>query len=87
MTVYVWHMLALAAFWGSFVLLVGHVHGDVDAGWWLQRPVWLVGPAVLAVPLLHLTGPARRSGRSTARRVPAGRSSEEPTSGAGARAR
>lgn len=59
MTVYVWHMLALAGFWGLVVLVAGDVNGDVDGGWWLQRPLWLLGPLLFAVPLFHLTGPGR----------------------------
>lgn len=57
MTVYVWHMLALAAFWGLLVVAVGAPDHTVDGSWWVQRPLWLIGPAVIAVPLFALTGP------------------------------
>jgi len=63
MTVYVWHMLALAGFWALLVLLTGSVDSSVDAGWWLWRPVWVVGPLLFAVPLFLLTGPGRGSDR------------------------
>ncbi|UDY37993.1 acyltransferase family protein [Dermatobacter hominis] len=59
MTVYVWHMLALAAFWGIAVVVIGPVHDRVDGTWWLQRPVWLVGPLLVALPLFSLTRPDR----------------------------
>ena len=59
MTVYVWHMLALAAFWGVAVVVTGTVHHHVDGTWWAQRPVWLGGPLVFAVPLFALTRPGR----------------------------
>jgi peptidoglycan/LPS O-acetylase OafA/YrhL len=65
MTVYVWHMLALAAWWGVVVLATGSVQHDVDGTWWQQRPLWLVGPLLFALPLFALTGPGR-SGRHTA---------------------
>ncbi len=55
MTVFVWHLLA----WVGFYLLLrtagGHVSGDVTGAWWLARPLWLLGPAVIAVPLCALT--------------------------------
>lgn len=63
MTVYVWHMLALAGFWALVVLLAGSVDHTVDAGWWLWRPVWVLGPMLFAVPLFLLTGPGHRSDR------------------------
>ncbi len=53
MSVYVWHMLALAAFWAIASHLLGLPPGHrVDAAWWSQRPLWLVGPLVCAVPVL-----------------------------------
>lgn len=67
MTVYVWHMLAFAAFWGLVVVAVGPVRSAVDGDWWLQRPVWLIGPLLFAVPLFHLTGPGRDGRRVAAR--------------------
>jgi len=55
MTVFVWHLLA----WVGFYLLLrasgGHLSGDVTGAWWLARPLWLVGPAAIAVPLCALT--------------------------------
>ncbi|MGZ4717006.1 MAG: acyltransferase family protein [Acidimicrobiales bacterium] len=55
MTVFVWHLLA----WVGFYLLQracgGQVGGDVTGTWWLARPLWLVGPAVVAVPLCVVT--------------------------------
>ena len=55
MTVYAWHLLAYAAFWGLFAALLSIVNRPVDSRvdlvWWLQRPLWLIGPAILAIPL------------------------------------
>ena len=55
MTVYAWHLLAYAAFWGLFAALLSTVGRTVDSrvdpAGWLQRPLWLIGPAILAIPL------------------------------------
>ncbi len=59
MTVYVWHMLALAGFWGLVVTLSGTVDHTVDGSWWMQRPMWLLGPLLFAVPLFAVAGPGR----------------------------
>ncbi len=59
MTVYAWHLLAYAAFWGLFAALLSIVDRPIDSRvdlvWWLQRPLWLIGPAILAIPLCRLT--------------------------------
>lgn len=65
MTVYVWHMLALAGFWGVNVASWGMVDHTVDGSWWARRPLWLLGPLLFALPLFALTGPGR-SRRSAA---------------------
>ncbi len=67
MTVYVWHMLALAAFWGLLVVAVGAPDHTVDGSWWVQRPLWLIGPTVVAVPLFALTGPGAGTRRHALR--------------------
>ena len=55
MTVYAWHLLAYAIFWGLLAALLSVVNRPVDSRvdlvWWLQRPLWLIGPAILAIPL------------------------------------
>ena len=55
MTVYAWHLLADAIFWGLLAALLSIVNRPVDSRvdlvWWLQRPLWLVGPAILSIPL------------------------------------
>ncbi len=67
MTIYVWHMLALAAFWGLITMVVGTPAHHVNGAWWAQRPVWLVGPLLFAVPLFALMGPGRGQGREQGR--------------------
>ncbi|MHB1139758.1 MAG: acyltransferase family protein [Microthrixaceae bacterium] len=51
MTVYAWHLGAYVAFWALAAALGLEVTAGLAAGWWAQRPLWLVGPLVLAVPL------------------------------------
>jgi hypothetical protein len=52
MTVFCWHMTALV----GFLLLyqaAGFTPGaEATAGWWLTRPLWIAGPAVLLTALL-----------------------------------
>lgn len=51
MTVFVWH---LGAWVGAYVAVRAagiHVPGEVTAAWWLQRPLWVLAPALVAVPL------------------------------------
>ena len=52
MTVFCWHMTALVGF--LFVYqAAGFTLGDqATAGWWLTRPLWIVGPGVLLAALL-----------------------------------
>lgn len=51
MTVYAWHLSAFAAFWAIAAWAGLEVTARIDARWWLLRPVWLLGPALLAVPI------------------------------------
>ncbi len=76
MTVFTWHLLAFAVFWGLLMAAGAHVPATPEASWWLQRPLWLLGPLAVAVPLCAAvarfdpaarTAPARTGG---ARSVP-----------------
>lgn len=77
MTVYVWHLPA----WGLFFLAVRATGAEVashpDAGWWLHRPLWLLGPAVAAIPICWL---ATRRERRQAASLPSRRPSSEGSS-------
>lgn len=55
MTIYAWHLCAYAAFWFIAVRAGLSVGSRIDAAWWSQRPLWLFGPLVLAVPICRLT--------------------------------
>ncbi|MGB3410990.1 MAG: acyltransferase [Microthrixaceae bacterium] len=55
MTVYAWHLVAYAIFWALAVSLGLRVSSTIDSQWWLQRPAWLLGPLLLAIPVCRLT--------------------------------
>ncbi|MDQ6615555.1 MAG: acyltransferase [Actinomycetota bacterium] len=53
MTVYLWHFPAFAAAYGLAVLAGLSVPQRASLGWWLQRPLWVVLPALLTYPFLR----------------------------------
>jgi hypothetical protein len=55
MTVFVWHLLAWVAAYGIVRTAGIAVPGDPSGAWWLQRPLWLLVPAAVAVPLCVMT--------------------------------
>jgi peptidoglycan/LPS O-acetylase OafA/YrhL len=61
MTVYVWHLVAWAGFLGILLALGVEATGQPSTGWWLMRPIWLVGPALVAIPLCAATARFDRS--------------------------
>jgi surface polysaccharide O-acyltransferase-like enzyme len=52
MTVFCWHMTALVAFLLAYQAAGFTLATKSTAGWWLTRPVWIAGPAVLLAGLL-----------------------------------
>jgi hypothetical protein len=52
MPVFVWHMTALVAFLWLYELAGFSPASRPTAGWWLERPVWVVGPGLLLAVLL-----------------------------------
>jgi hypothetical protein len=52
MTVFCWHMTALVAFVGLYQAAGLTLPAEPTAGWWLARPVWLVGPGVVLALLV-----------------------------------
>ncbi|HET6954068.1 MAG TPA: acyltransferase [Acidimicrobiales bacterium] len=67
MTVFCWHMTALVVFLGVYERSGLALADRPTAGWWLSRPVWLVGPGlVLAAVVSVAARPGRRpAGRRT----------------------
>jgi fucose 4-O-acetylase-like acetyltransferase len=53
MTVFLWHFTGYAAFVGILTLVGIGLVEQPDAGWWAQRPLWLIGPAICTVPLVR----------------------------------
>jgi hypothetical protein len=49
MTIYLWHITAYAVVFGVFALVGFRGSTPGSAGWWLERPIWLVGPGLVLV--------------------------------------
>jgi peptidoglycan/LPS O-acetylase OafA/YrhL len=54
MTVYLWHFPAFAAAYGLVVLAGVTVPQTASLGWWLERPLWVLLPALLTYPCLRV---------------------------------
>lgn len=54
MTVFTWHMTALVAFIGVYHASGHELLAEPTAGWWAQRPLWLIGPGVMLAALVAL---------------------------------
>jgi hypothetical protein len=54
MTLFVWHMTAYVAAIGAYEAVGFTLLDQPTALWWVQRPLWLVLPALFLVPLLAL---------------------------------
>jgi len=52
MTVFCWHMTALVGAIAAFEALGGTLGDRPTTSWWLTRPLWILGPALLLVPLV-----------------------------------
>jgi hypothetical protein len=52
MTVFFWHMTALVVFLLAYEAAGFTLATDPTAGWWLTRPVWIVGPGLVLAVLL-----------------------------------
>jgi len=70
MTVYLWHITAYAAVFGVLALVGFPGSAPGSAGWWLERPIWLVGPAAVLALLIVMFS---RFERPTLRPRPAAR--------------
>jgi hypothetical protein len=46
MPIFVWHLSAFCVFFAVATSL-GIDNSTIDAGWWAQRPLWVVGPALV----------------------------------------
>jgi hypothetical protein len=66
MTVFCWHMTALVVFVGVVEAAGFRLGDEATAGWWLARPVWIVGPGIVLAALgavfARVELPGRRAG-------------------------
>jgi hypothetical protein len=54
MTVFCWHMTALVGAIGVYQAFGGRLGTEASAGWWAQRPLWVVLPGALLAGLVAL---------------------------------
>ena len=59
MPLFLWHTVGFALFY-ALMRLVASVPETPSLEWWLTRPLWVIGPALLTLPLLVMTRPRRR---------------------------
>lgn len=64
MTVFLWHMTALVLSILTFEALGGTLGGDPTLSWWLTRPLWVAGPALVLVPMVAGFAPLELGRRS-----------------------
>lgn len=57
LTVFLWHMTAKVGFLGVYEQLGGQLLEEPTTTWWLQRPLWVVGPLLFLLPLVAIFGP------------------------------
>ncbi|MGH4007721.1 MAG: acyltransferase family protein [Pseudonocardiaceae bacterium] len=58
LTLFVWHMTAYVGFLWIFEGLGGRLGDEPTLQWWLQRPLWLLGPGLVLAALVALVGRA-----------------------------
>ena len=59
MPLFLWHTVGFALFY-ALMRAVASVPEEPNLMWWITRPLWLIGPALLTYPLLKLTKGMRR---------------------------
>ena len=64
MTVFCWHMTALVAVIGVWHLVGFDLVDEPTTDWWLIRPVWIVAPAAVLVPIAALFWPIENRSRA-----------------------
>jgi hypothetical protein len=71
LTVFLWHMTALLVALLALERAGLKLGSEPTAGWWLQRPLWLVAPgsvlAVLLAVFVRFELPRRRTGPAGSR--------------------
>lgn len=52
MTLFLWHITGYAIAYGLFELVGIHNPEETNFAWWVQRPLWVIGPALATAPLV-----------------------------------
>ncbi|QAY71875.1 hypothetical protein ET471_12675 [Xylanimonas protaetiae] len=65
MPVFVWHMTALVAFLWLYERAGFTLATEPTGGWWLTRPVWVVGPGLVLAAMLAVLSRCRRRRRGS----------------------
>jgi hypothetical protein len=60
MPLFLWHTVGFALFY-ALMRFVTTVPEEPNLMWWITRPLWLIGPALLTYPLIKLTRGIRRA--------------------------
>ncbi|MGE2833323.1 acyltransferase family protein [Mycobacterium sp. SMC-4] len=60
MPVFTWHMTALVVFLWLYERAGFSLSSEPTAGWWLTRPVWIVGPGLVLAAILAVLFGSRR---------------------------
>ena len=63
MTILLWHMTALLLAIALFERIGLALYVEATAGWWVQRPLWLLVPGVFLAALVALFAPVEQRGR------------------------
>lgn len=53
-TIFVWHFSAFLAVYGLLRAIGFDVPSRTNSDWWLQRPLWLLSPALVTAPLVAI---------------------------------
>ena len=72
MPVFCWHMTALVGFLWLYERAGFALADEPTAGWWLTRPLWVAGPALLLAAVLVTLRRTQRGSRPTRFTGPAG---------------
>jgi hypothetical protein len=63
MTIYLWHLTAYAAAYLIFLPIGLARSARINAGWWLQRPLWIAVPFLILFALIAVFGRFERAPR------------------------
>jgi hypothetical protein len=67
LTVFLWHMTALLVVLAVLRALGVDLLTEPTAAWWLQRPLWVLAPALVLIPLVAIFARFETAGRVTGR--------------------